>query len=133
MKLFSSSKRINSAWLIGLVSIALIAFPMACNSVTGPVETTYKIRISGTIGTPFTGSVDVTSLRGKTTSEAKDDRIPAEFTVDGKYVSAVIRKQSADGDLKIEILKERLLGSGFNPVAIARTTAPYGVVRVSAN
>jgi len=116
-----------------VASTILIAFPMACNSVSAPIETTYKIRISGTNGTSFNGSVNVTSLLGKTISETKDRRIPMEFTVEGKSVSAVIRKQSERGNLKVEILKERLLGSGFNPVAIAQTTAAYGVVSVSAD
>jgi hypothetical protein len=134
MKLFSSSKHIiKSAWLIVSAGTTLIASPMANNSVGEPIKTTYKIRISGTNSTPFNGSVAVTSLLGKTTSETKDGRIPAEFTVEGKSVSAVIRKQSGRGNLKVEILTERLLGTGFDPVTIAQTTAAYGIVSVSSN
>jgi hypothetical protein len=129
----SSAPVVQNTWLLAVASTILIAFPMACNSVSAPIETTYKIRISGTNGTPFNGSVNVTSLLGKTISETKDGRIPVEFTVEGKSVSAVIRKQSDGGNLKVEILKERLLGSGFNPVAIAQTTAAYGLVSVSVN
>ena len=103
MSLFSSSKHIiKSAWLIVSAGTTLIASPMANNSVGEPIKTTYKIRISGTNSTPFNGSVAVTSLLGKATSETKDGRIPAE-TVEGKSVSAVIRKQSERGNLKVEI------------------------------
>jgi hypothetical protein len=45
-------------------------------------------------------------------------------------VAAVIRKQSEDGNLKVEILMERLLGAGFNRVVIAQTNTAYGVVTV---
>src|SRR5436190_18024548 len=95
---FSSAEPVVKNWLLAVASTILIALPMACNSVSAPTETTYKIRISGTNGTSFNGSVNITSLLGKTISETKDGRIPVEFTVEGKSVSAVIRKQSAGGN-----------------------------------
>ena len=134
MKLFSSSKHIiKSAWLIVLAGTTLIASPMANNSVGSPIKKHTRSGFRERIAHRLMVRLAVTSLLGKTTSETKDRRIPAEFTVEGKSVSAVIRKQSGRGNLKIEISTERLLGTGFDPVAIAQTTAAYGIVSVSAN
>jgi hypothetical protein len=121
-------------YLLSLLAVTIfLVLPVAKNSSGGPIKTTYKIRISGTDNTPFSGSVAVMSLLGKTTSESKDGTIPAEFTVEGKYVSVVIQKQREGGTLKVEILKGKLLGSGFKVIANGQTTASYGVVSLSAS
>lgn len=91
----------------------------------------FIIKVSGTTGLEFSGSYLVTTSNGQSASESVNGTVPQEYGVTGtnritvSMVSVELQKQTEEGTLKVEILKDN------ETVASSETTAAYGVVSVA--
>jgi len=89
------------------------------------VEQSFAIKVTGTPGLKFSGSLCLTTIDGKVTTKSVDGIVPADYALEGTIVSVVFQKQSEEGKLKIEILKNG------NIVNCSETIAAYGVVSIT--
>jgi hypothetical protein len=112
--------RMKKRILIMLILGALIFLLTGCDG-----ESTFVIRVSGTTGLEFSGNYLVYTSNGQSTSKSVDGTVPTEYTVKGTIVSVVFQKQTEEGTLKVEILKDNQV------IASSETTAAYGVVSVA--
>ena len=91
----------------------------------------FTIKVSGTTGLEFSGSYLVTTSNGQPISESVAGTVPAEYSVFGtnritvSMVSVELQKQTEEGTLKVEILKDNEV------IASSETSAAYGVVSVA--
>jgi|GEM_PF-4251157 len=89
------------------------------------MEANFIVKVSGTSGLRFSGSCATTTISGTAISKSLDGVVPAEYTISGAIVSCAFQKQSAEGVLKVEIIKDGKV------VAQSDTSATYGVVSVA--
>jgi hypothetical protein len=91
----------------------------------------FNIRVSGTTDLEFSGSYLVVMSNGQSDSESVNGTVPYEIGVigiDGIIISTVsveFQKQTEEGTLKVEILKDDEI------IASSETTAAYGVVSLA--
>jgi ABC-type uncharacterized transport system permease subunit len=91
----------------------------------------FNIRVSGTIGLEFSGSYLVVMSNGQSASESVNGTVPYEISVTGtnritiSTVSVELQKQTEEGTLKVEILKDDQV------IASSETAVAYGVVSVA--
>lgn len=91
----------------------------------------FTIEVSGTTGLEFSGSLLVVMSDGQPRSESINGTVPQEYSVTGtsritvSMLSVELQKQTEEGTLKVEILKDDEV------IANSETTAPYGVVSVA--
>ena len=117
-----------------LLALAAVGSCVVCVMLPGTSEspapslssdTEFQIKISGTAGLPFSGSYMVVTSGGQSVSKSVDGSVPTQYSVEGMMVSVAFQKQTEDGTLKVEILREG------NVVNSSDTTAAYGVVSVA--
>lgn len=85
----------------------------------------FEIRVSGTDGTPFSGSY-MAVTNGSSTSHTVDGTIPESYMVsEATMVSVAFQKKSTDGSLTVTILRDG------ESVKTESTTAAYGMVTVA--
>jgi hypothetical protein len=91
----------------------------------------FTIKVSGTTGSEFRGSLLVVMSDGQPGSESVNGTVPQEYSVTGtnritvSMLSVELQKQTEERTLKVEILKDDEV------IANSETTAPYGVVSVA--
>lgn len=98
--------------------LAFIGLLAGCND-TG--EHHYAVAISGTDGTPFSGTCQILSAGGSSSQDAAGI-VPHSFDLDGTLISCVVQKRDEEGTLRIRISRE-----DGSPVAEGWTSEPYGV------
>jgi hypothetical protein len=114
-----------------LISIILVV-GITVSVLTGcDHNSRFNIRVSGTIGLEFSGSYLMVMSNGQSASESVNGTVPYEISVTGingitmSRVSVQLQKQTEEGTLKVEILKDDEV------IASSNTTAAYGVVSVA--
>jgi hypothetical protein len=129
-------KKKTNVWLIGCLGLIVLAviiggIVLATGSGTPVVtptlssDTEFQIKVSGTAGLPFSGSYMVVSSGGQSVSKSVDGTVPTQYSVEGMMVSVAFQKQTEDGTLKVEILRDGQV------VKSSDTTAAYGLVSVA--
>ena len=108
--------------VIALLFIVCFLF-VSCSGLGG--DSDFTIRISGTSGLSYSGNYMAVKSDGSSASRSVEGIIPAQYTVRGNIVSAVFQKQTENGLLKVEILRDG------NLIKSSETTASYGVVSVA--
>ena len=117
------------AGLVGIVGLLVVLPVGACRSPSSAAaaESDFTIRVSGSNGLGFTGSYQVTTAGGSSSSSSINSTVPAEYTARGRSVSARFEKHGGEqGKLRVEILK------GGKVVIDSQTDAQHGVLSVSA-
>lgn len=87
------------------------------------------IFIQGDPGTPFSGSIMVTSDDGTSFSESHDGVVPDCFSFNGIVISGVFQKKEDDDAMLIILVTDK--DNYPNPVKKATTTASYGLASVT--
>ncbi len=67
----------------------------------------------------------VVSSGGQSVSKSVDGTVPTQYSAEGKMVSVVFQKQTENGTLKVEILRDGKV------IKSSDTTAAYGLVSVA--
>lgn len=108
-----------------IVAVAiLVMLSAACSS--SPKDAEFSVRVEGTAGQKFSGSIMVIKADGSSVSESMTSDVPWGKPVKGTIVSASMQKQDdGAGTLRVRILK------GSQAVAEGSTSAAYGVVAVA--
>jgi hypothetical protein len=109
--------------IVGIVAVIIIIVVIVM--CTGPRDSAFQIKVSGTEGLFFSGSYLVITADGQSISKSVDSLIPAEYSVTGTMVSVTFQKQTEDGFLKVEIIKDGEV------LADEYTIAAYGIVSIA--
>lgn len=108
-------------------SIALLTLLVTGNGqVLHSGEEIFVITVKGSSGVTFRGSYLVSPVGAEESKNVKTEAtVPAEFRAQGSGIHLSFQKQTASGELEVEIVK--------NGTAIKRqsTDAPYGVVTLA--
>ncbi len=83
---------------------------------TGPVESNFTIKVSGTSGLEFSGHYVTVTAGRISTWKLVGGKIPDQYSVSGNIVSCTIRKKTERGSLSVQIVKDGKVvsGSGTN-------------------
>ncbi len=100
----------------------VIFFLSGCSDGLKGVESDYTIKVTGSDQLQFSGHYTIAGT-GKIPKPVEvKGNVPAEYKGKGAAAACVFRKITAEGTLKVEILK------GEKVVASSETTAPYGII-----
>ena len=104
--------------------LALIPVLTGCDVLQGSSDRSYTIQVVGTEGLEFSGTYEVTTADGVTTTYTVEEGIvPAEYDVIGKSLSCQFGKTGDNEDL----LHVAIVGEG-ELIAESQSSDPYGVV-----
>ena len=118
----SNGKAMIRAFSVFLL-MTLVVFSLslsACAAVSHNSD--FIIRVSGTDGLPFNGGYSATSPDGNTILQSVEGTVPFEYSLRGSTISCEFKKQSEDGTLRVEILKNG------NVLDKSETSAAYGIL-----
>ena len=105
----------------------LIAFLSNPEGVSRAVkgESQFTIKVTGTDGLAFNGSYMTMFSDGSSKSQTIEGKIPTQYAVECKIVSACFQKQTIKGLLRIDILKDNEV------ISWSEASAEYGIVTVA--
>ncbi len=112
----------------GIIVIAVLLGIIAALASSGggktPTEQSpdFVVRVSGTEGLRFSGSIMTVAGNGQSVSQSIEGRVPAEYPLSARLVSVSFQKQTEQGAMKVQIMK------GPAVKAESETSASYGVV-----
>ena len=86
---------------------------------------TFVIRILGTVGNPFAGTLRIRDGSGESYTHMVSGCVPDRFVFQGTEVTAEFQKGRAAGVLQLELMENG------ERVSAARTTSSYGSVTVA--
>lgn len=113
--------------VVGIGTAAVIGFVAFRGVSSLAEESDYTIRVSGTAGTPFSGTYAVVSLAGDSVAQTVSGSVPAEYNAGrGNFATVTFEKGAGSGTLRVEILK------GGRVVGTSETSAPFGSVELVA-
>jgi hypothetical protein len=99
-----------------------IIFLYGCGTGLKDVESDYTIKVTGSDQLQFSGHYTIANIGQIPKPVQVKGALPAEYKGKGFAAACVFRKTSAEGTLKVEILK------GQAAVASSETAAPYGII-----
>ncbi len=102
-----------------LLLVGLFAYA-GCS--TGPVESNFTIKVSGTSGLDFSGYYMTVTDGHISTWKLVEGKVPDQYSVKGNIVSCTIRKKTEKGTLSVQILKDGKI------VSVSETAVGYGSV-----
>ena len=105
-----------------LLFVITMIFLVGCGESFKGVEADYTIKISGTEQQPFSGHYTIAGTTAIPKPLQVTGTAPTEYTGKGFAAACVIRKTTAEGKLKVEILK------GKDVVSTTETAEPFGIV-----
>ena len=105
-----------------LLFVITMIFLVGCGESFKGVEADYTIKISGTDQQPFSGHYTIAATTAIPKSLQVTGTAPMEYAGKGFAAACVIRKTTAEGKLKVEIMK------GKDVVSTAETAEPFGIV-----
>jgi len=106
-----------------LVSTMLAVFLLcSCGTSMKDMEASYTIRVTGTEALKFSGHYSFAGTDGIPRPVNIDAVVPMEYKGKGMAAVCLFRKKTADGTLKVDILKDDKV------VSTSETTQPFGVV-----
>jgi len=88
-----------------------------------------KIVVSGTAGSPFTGSCTGTDSAGKAVAQDLSGVVPQEFVVDARYLDFTIQQQEGAGSLNVAVSRS---GSQIRTVTTGGVHGKVGRMEISA-
>jgi hypothetical protein len=109
-------KRSMLYFLLGII------FLFGCSEGLKGVESDYTIKVTGSDQLQFSGHYTIAGTGSIPRPVQVKGSIPMEYKGNGIAAACVFRKTSAEGTLKVEILK------GQAVVSSMETTAPYGII-----
>ena len=105
-----------------LFFILLIILLFGCSEGLKGVESDYTIKVTGANQLPFSGHYTIAGTGAMPKPVQVTGKAPGEYTGKGLAAACVIRKTTAEGTLKVEILR------GKDVVSTSETAAPFGVI-----
>jgi len=107
-----------------LLFTLIIILMLGCSEGLKGVESDYTIKVTGADQLPFSGHYTIAGTGAMPKPVQVTGKGPAEYTGNGLAAACVIRKTTAEGTLKVEILR------GKEVVSTAETAAPYGIITI---
>jgi hypothetical protein len=105
------------------LSIILGVFLLyGCGDGLKGIETDYAIKITGSDKLKFSGHYSFVGMGSVPKPVNIEGAVPAEYSGKGIAAVCVFRKTTAEGTMKVEILKEGKV------VSASETAVPYGVI-----
>ncbi len=95
---------------------------VGCGESLKGVESDYAIKVSGTEQQPFSGHYTIADTAGIPKPVQISGKAPMEYQGKGVAAACVIRKTTAEGKLKVEIMR------GKDVVAATETAEPFGII-----
>lgn len=105
-----------------LLFLIAIIFLGGCGESLKGVDAEYSIKVSGTDQLPFSGHYTIASTVSIPKPVSVSGNAPSEYAGKGFAAACVFRKTTAEGKLKVEILK------GKDVVSAKETTEPFGII-----
>jgi hypothetical protein len=105
-----------------LYFLLCIIFLFGCSEGLKGVESDYTIKVTGSDQLQFSGHYTIVGTGSMPKPVQVNGAVPMEYKGNGIAAACVIRKTSAEGTLKVEILK------GQAVVSSMETAAPYGII-----
>jgi hypothetical protein len=99
-----------------------IIFLFGCSEGLKGVESEYTIKVIGSGQLQFSGHYTIAGTGAMPKPLQVKGAVPAEYKGKGLAAACVFRKTSAEGTLKVEILKRE------EAIASSETAAPYGII-----
>ena len=99
-----------------------IIFLFGCSEGLKGVESDYTIKVTGSDRLQFSGHYTIAGTGAMPKPVQVKGAVPAGYKGKGLATACVFRKTSAEGTLKVEILK------GQEIVSSMETAAPYGII-----
>lgn len=106
--------------LLYLTAVLILFY--GCGDKAKEVETSYTIKVTGTENLKVSGHYSFVGLAGVPKPVNIEGAVPLEYKGKGVAAVCVFRKKTADGTLKVEILKDEKVA------AMSETTQPFGIV-----
>ena len=106
-------------WLC-LTLVCLLLY--GCADGLKDMETSYTVKVTGSEKMKFSGNYSFAGLTGVPNPVHVDAVVPMEYSGRGVAAGCVFRKTTAEGTLKVEILKDGKVASSME------TTQPFGVI-----
>ena len=107
-----------------LYFILIIILLFGCSEGLRGVESDYTIKVTGGEQLSFSGHYTIAGTGAMPKPVQITGKAPAGYTGKGLAAACVIRKTTAEGTLKVEILH------GKEVVSTAETAAPYGIITI---
>lgn len=95
-----------------------------CSEGMKEAEQVYTIKITGSARLQFSGHYTIAGTGALPKPVHVKGAVPVEYKGQGVAAACLLRKTSAEGKLKVEILKDGTV------VASSETAAPFGIVTV---
>ncbi len=111
--------------LLLCLSLSLAACSGSGTDLPPTGDQTLVIRITGDSGLPFSGSYVTVKADGNIETGQLEGTAPRDFPVEGMQVDVTVKKTTATGYLKVQILR------GRTAVAEGEITASFGSVVLS--
>ncbi len=121
MRTKTASERIKKLSLVFLASFIFLA---GCSDGLKGVETDYTIKVSGSERQAFSGHYTIAGTAALPKPVNVAGNAPQEYGGKGMAAACIIRKTTAEGTLKVEILK------GKEIVATGETAQPFGIITI---
>jgi hypothetical protein len=99
-----------------------IIFLFGCSEGLKGVESDYTIKVSGSDKLQFSGHYTMAGAGAMPKPVQVKGAVPMEYKGKGMTAICVFRKTTAEGTLKVEILKDQSVVSSME------TAAPYGII-----
>jgi thioredoxin reductase len=99
-----------------------IIFLVGCSEGLKGVESDYTIKVTGANQLQFSGHYTIAGTGAMPKPVQVTGAAPAEYKGKGVAAACVFRKTSAEGTLKVEIMR------GQEIVSSMETAAPYGII-----
>jgi hypothetical protein len=107
-----------------LIFIAAVLFLAGCGEGLKAVEADYTIRVTGSEKQEFSGHYTIAGTGAVPKPVDVAGAAPREYAGRGMAAACIIRKTTAEGTLKVEILK------GAEVVAGGETAQPFGIITI---
>ena len=116
-------KKRNGDTMKRLILVTILLFVLVgCGESLKGVESDYVIKVSGTEQQSFSGHYTIAGTTGIPKPVQASGKAPMEYQGKGFAAACVFRKTTAEGKLKVEILK------GKDVVATTETAEPFGII-----
>ena len=105
---------------VGLMLIFVLLY--GCSDGLKDLETAYTVRVTGSGQLKFSGHYTFAGTANLRKPVHVDGVVPAEYRGKGLAAACVFRKTTAEGNLKVEILKDGKV------ISEAETAQPFGII-----
>lgn len=120
------SKLKNTAAITAMLAAAVLAILtlVGCGDGLQGIQADYTIKVSGSAGQAFSGHYTIAGTAAVPKPVSVSGNAPQEYAGKGMAAACLIRKTTAEGTLKVEILK------GREVVASGETAQPFGIITI---